>query len=107
MMPMATDESVTDQSFMSNPFYNVLQTTADHVQQTCTSAAAEYRAAAIRRFLKKRKRPEARRISTSRERTVDSSRQHNRDATATTTENGSNGSEEKRSLSSRAQATDE
>ena len=69
--------------------------------------AAEYRAAAIRRFLKKRKRPEARRISTSRERTVDSSRQHNRDATATTTENGSNGSEEKRSLSSRAQATDE
>ena len=107
MMPMATDESVTDQSFMSNPFYNVLQTTADHVQQTCTSAAAEYRAAAIRRFLKKRKRPEARRISTSRERTVDSSRQHNRDATVTTTENGSNGSEEKRSLSSRAQATDE
>jgi len=38
-----------------NPFYTVLQSAAEHVQQTTSDQAAEHRAAAIRRFLKKRK----------------------------------------------------
>ena len=105
MMSMAMDASVTDQSFMSNPFYSVLQTTADHVQQTCTSAAAEHRAAAIRRFLKKRKeRNFEKKVRYASRQKLAESRLRVRgqfiradDTTATTTENGSNGSEEKKS----------
>jgi len=104
-MMMAMDASVTDQSFMSNPFYSVLQTTADHVQQTCTSAAAEHRAAAIRRFLKKRKeRNFEKKVRYASRQKLAESRLRVRgqfiradDTTATTTENGSNGSEEKKS----------
>lgn len=38
-----------------NPFYTVLQTAAEHTQKAPSNKAAEHRAAAIRRFLKKRK----------------------------------------------------
>lgn len=38
-----------------NPFYTVLQTAAEHAQRAPSNQATEHRAAAIRRFLKKRK----------------------------------------------------
>ena len=102
----SVDASVMDQSYMANPFFNVLQTAADHTQQTSSSQAAEHRAAAIRRFLKKRKErnfekkvlyPSRQKLSESRPRVRGQFTRNNDETTTTTTttENVSNGSDNK------------
>ncbi|OUS46286.1 APRR-like protein [Ostreococcus tauri] len=87
----------------ANPFWSVLQTAADHTQQTSSSQAAEHRAAAIRRFLKKRKeRNFDKKVRYASRQQLAASRprlrgQFVRNAEETTTENGSNGSDGKKS----------
>ena len=104
MMPMATDESVTDQSFMSNPFYNVLQTT----RITCNRRAQAPLPVPRRRDSSLLEEAQTAKLVESRLRESGQLiRADNTTATPrTTTENGSNAGGE-RSLSSRAQATDE
>ena len=99
---------VLETSYGANPFWSVLQTAADHTQQTSSSQAAEHRAEAIRRFLKKRKeRNFDKKVRYASRQQLAASRprvrgQFIRNAEDTTTTNGSNGSDGKKSNESKA-----
>ena len=103
-------QEIIETSYGANPFWSVLQNAADHTQQTSSSQAAEHRAEAIRRFLKKRKeRNFDKKVRYASRQQLAASRprvrgQFIRNAEDTTTTNGSNGSDGKKSNESNASA---